>query len=207
MDELILSEVESALVEAVAAGLPLDLDETRAADKKVRAEVVVRLMLDQALTADEYRSGAHLGRNRFGLMLSGATIVGPLTLQNARGHNGHSLPPLLLTGCAIADEIDLSWSRFMRLSFNGCRIVKLQARDLTVEHSFDLGGLSSAEFEVAFTGVDGRGACQVWLFGCVIGGDLYFNESEVVAQQVDETSATRSSMPRTYMSEGMSGSG
>jgi hypothetical protein len=64
-------------------------------------------------------------------------VAGKLDLADCSGVSGAVLPPLVLEGCDIPDEIDISFARLSRFSVEGSSFTKILARGVRVEGPFD----------------------------------------------------------------------
>jgi hypothetical protein len=106
---------------------------------ELRAQFLRSLFLGLPITGAD--SDVKSAIARFGLHVKGARITDRLDLADCRNATGGPLPPLVLEGCDIPEQIDLSGAHLARFSVKGSRIARIAARGLRLEGNFDFSGV------------------------------------------------------------------
>jgi hypothetical protein len=77
-----------------------------------------------------------------GVRIRGACIDGLLDLADCAGPSATGLPALALEACDIAEPIELTNARLVRLSLRDSRIGEIRARGLRIDGSLDISGVA-----------------------------------------------------------------
>lgn len=151
-EDLFPAELE--VVSACAAGTTAVLArEPGGARPAVRADLIRQLLLE--LPVGDGVGSAPWPIRLSGVRIEGARIVGALDLNACSGPDGRGLPSLALRKCEIAEPLDLSFSRIVRLSLEGSEIREVRLVGLQVDSSIDISYVRPApaahgEAETAF---------------------------------------------------------
>jgi hypothetical protein len=148
-----LTEPERQIWEAFPHGLPVELgsadptaDGTTAADwppsKRVRAEVLTRLLLGAAAAEPGYTPRLHL---------TGARITGSVDLSG-----GTVGCELLLTRCWLDEPIETSDAKLRTLTLRACRITRIELWAADVDGSVTVTDCRVGELNVGNAHVGGR---------------------------------------------------
>ena len=149
----ILTADELSFVEAVEKGTSIDdLKDAPLPDleqrKKIRAEVLVRVVLGEKLGFPNGQQRSATVKNS-SVRLWGAKIIGEpgvestkdVHLENASQIDASPLPRLRLEGCWFEGEIHLERSHFRSLSFRRSQFSVLNASDANIDGPVDLTGV------------------------------------------------------------------
>jgi hypothetical protein len=195
--EYVLTDDESRLARDVEEGDICDFSKDRQTRPVIRAEVIRRLLLGLPvkLTREVEDNPRVIKAPGTGIHLVYAQIDDELVLEDGRDRDGSALHALTMERCIIPHTLKLSRSYFRSLSFDGSRLTHLSARDLHLEGSLNLLGVSSSETDGKGTGRDQKGLCWVELHRAYIEGGIEAGNCKFVAppkrDNIDISSSSR----------------